>query len=43
MDNIYIKCLKSEIFESGTNYGEFLIDSLNPGQGITIGDRKSVV
>ena len=39
MDNIYIKCLKSEIFESGTNYGEFLIDSLNPGQGITIGNH----
>lgn len=39
MTSIYIKCLKSEIFESGAAYGEFLIDSLNPGQGITIGNH----
>lgn len=39
MNNIYIKCLKSEVFESGSTSGEFLIDSLNPGQGITIGNH----
>ena len=39
MNNISIKCLKSETIESGVNYGQFLIDSLNPGQGITIGNQ----
>ena len=33
-----IKCLKSEKSESGSLYGQFLINSLNPGQGITIGN-----
>ena len=39
MDKISIKCLKSEKIESGSCYGQFLIDSLQPGQGITIGNQ----
>ena len=39
MNNISIKCLKSEKIESGLCYGQFLIDSLKPGQGITIGNQ----
>jgi DNA-directed RNA polymerase subunit alpha len=38
MKNISIKCLKSEQIDSGANYGQFLINSLRPGQGITIGN-----
>lgn len=38
MSNLYIKCLKSEKIESGDKYGQFLINSLQPGQGITIGN-----
>ena len=38
MNNLYIKCLKSEKNESGSMYGQFLINSLRPGQGITIGN-----
>jgi DNA-directed RNA polymerase subunit alpha len=38
MNNISIKCLKSEQIDSGANYGQFLINSLKPGQGITIGN-----
>ena len=38
MNNLYIKCLKSEKIESGSMYGQFLINSLLPGQGITIGN-----
>lgn len=38
MINLYIKCLKSEKAESGVAYGQFLINSLKPGQGITIGN-----
>ena len=34
----YIKCLKSEKAESGILYGQFLINSLRVGQGITIGN-----
>ena len=34
----YIKCLKSEKTESGMIFGQFIINSLNPGQGITIGN-----
>jgi len=34
-----IKCLKSETIESGACHGQFLINSLNPGQGITIGNQ----
>jgi DNA-directed RNA polymerase subunit alpha len=39
MDNISIKCLKSEKIESGACHGQFLINSLGPGQGITIGNQ----
>ena len=39
MNNISIKCLKSETIESGTCHGQFLINSLKPGQGITIGNQ----
>ena len=38
MNNFYIKCLKSEKINSGSMYGQFLINSLRPGQGITIGN-----
>ena len=37
-NNLYIKCLKSEKIESGVMYGQFLINSLRPGQGITVGN-----
>ncbi len=39
MSNISIKCLKSEKIESGACHGQFLINSLRPGQGITIGNQ----
>ena len=39
MKNISIRCLRSEKIESGSSYGQFLIDSLRPGQGITIGNQ----
>jgi DNA-directed RNA polymerase subunit alpha len=39
MDNISIRCLKSEKIESGACHGQFLINSLRPGQGITIGNQ----
>jgi len=39
MNNISIKCLKSEKLQSGVCYGQFLITSLKPGQGITIGNQ----
>jgi DNA-directed RNA polymerase subunit alpha len=39
MNKISIKCLKSEKIESGTCHGQFLITSLRPGQGITIGNQ----
>lgn len=38
MNNFYIKCIKSKTIESGAMYGQFFIDSLHPGQGITIGN-----
>ena len=38
MNNISIKCLKSEKIESGSIYSQFLINSLSAGQGITIGN-----
>ena len=38
MNNFYIKCLKSEKIESGSMYGQFVIKSLRPGQGITVGN-----
>jgi DNA-directed RNA polymerase subunit alpha len=39
MNNISIKCLKSEQIKSGAQHGQFVIDSLRPGQGITIGNQ----
>jgi DNA-directed RNA polymerase subunit alpha len=39
MNNISIKCLKSEKIQSGTCHGQFLINSLRLGQGITIGNQ----
>ena len=39
MSNISIKCLKSEKIESGAHHGQFLINSLKPGQGITVGNQ----
>jgi DNA-directed RNA polymerase subunit alpha len=37
-NTLSIKCLKSEKSESGSLYGQFLINPLQPGQGITIGN-----
>jgi DNA-directed RNA polymerase subunit alpha len=39
MNNISIKCLKSEKIQSGACHGQFLINSLQTGQGITIGNQ----
>ena len=39
MSKISIKCLKSEKIESGACHGQFLINFLRPGQGITIGNQ----
>jgi len=39
MTNISLKYLKSEKIQSGICHGQFLIDSLKPGQGITIGNQ----
>ena len=39
MNNISIKCIKSEKIQSGICHGQFLINSLRPGQGITIGNQ----
>jgi len=39
MSSISIKCLKSEKTESGACYGQFIINSLKVGQGITIGNQ----
>ena len=39
MNNISIQCLKSEKIESGACHGQFVINSLKPGQGITIGNQ----
>lgn len=38
MNNISIRCLKSEKIQSGACHGQFVINSLKPGQGITIGN-----
>ena len=38
MINLSIKCLKSEKTEAGLLYGQFLINNLCPGQGITVGN-----
>ena len=39
MNNIFIKCLKSEQIQSGACHGQFIVNSLKPGQGITIGNQ----
>ena len=39
MTNISLKCLKSEKIQSSNYHGQFLINSLKPGQGITIGNQ----
>jgi DNA-directed RNA polymerase subunit alpha len=39
MNNISIKCLKSEKIQSGACYGQFVLNYLRPGQGITIGNQ----
>jgi len=39
MNNISIKYLKSEQLQSGACHGQFVIHSLRPGQGITIGNQ----
>jgi DNA-directed RNA polymerase subunit alpha len=39
MNNLYFKPLKSEKLQSGVCYGQFLINELQPGQGITIGNH----
>ncbi len=39
MDNIFIKCLNSEKIQSGACHGQFVINALKPGQGITIGNQ----
>jgi DNA-directed RNA polymerase subunit alpha len=36
--NLLMECVKSNKLESGQMYGQFLIDSLSSGQGITIGN-----
>jgi DNA-directed RNA polymerase subunit alpha len=39
MNDISIKCLKSEKIQSGACHGQFVINFLRPGQGITIGNH----
>jgi DNA-directed RNA polymerase subunit alpha len=39
MNSLYFKPLKSEKLQSGVCYGQFLINQLEPGQGITIGNH----
>jgi len=39
INNISIKCLKSETIDSGACHGQFVINSLRAGQGITIGNQ----
>ncbi len=39
MKNISIKCLKSEKIQSGACHGQFVINFLQVGQGITIGNQ----
>ena len=38
-NKISIKCLNSDTIESGACHGQFLINQLKPGQGITIGNQ----
>lgn len=39
MDNISIKCLKTKKIQSDIYHGQFVINSLKPGQGLTIGNQ----
>jgi DNA-directed RNA polymerase subunit alpha len=39
MNKIFIKCLNSEKIQSGACHGQFVINTLKPGQGITIGNQ----
>lgn len=39
MNNLYFKSLKTEKLQSGVCYGQFLINDLKSGQGITIGNQ----
>lgn len=39
INNLSIKCLKSEKIDSSACHGQFLINPLKPGQGITIGNQ----
>jgi DNA-directed RNA polymerase subunit alpha len=39
MNNIFIKCLNSEKIQSGACHGQFVVNTLKPGQGITIGNQ----
>ena len=39
MNNISVKCIKSEKIQSGACHGQFVINFLQPGQGITIGNQ----
>lgn len=39
MNNISIKCLQSEQIQSGAYHGQFVINYLQKGQGITIGNQ----
>ena len=39
MDDLFFKPLKSEKLHSGVCYGQFLVNNLEPGQGITIGNQ----
>ena len=39
MSDISIKCIKSDKLQSGVSYGQFLINPLFVGQGITIGNQ----
>ena len=39
MNNISIKCLKSEKIQSGACHGQFVLNALSSGQGITIGNQ----
>ena len=39
MNTISIKCLKSEKIQSGICHSQFVINSLQPGQGITVGNQ----
>lgn len=39
LNTLSVKCLKSDKIESGLCYGQFVINNLKPGQGITIGNQ----